>query len=80
MAKHPRVDLDKEYRTRDGQEVELNNIVMRNSAGDRPTFPVKGAILSTTPTGRVRRRRAIWTLSGRWDATKAGDLDLVLVE
>lgn len=78
--KTPPIDLGKTYRTRDGQEVELTEIVPRNSAGGRVTFPVKGAIISISPTGRRLRKRGIWTLSGRWDAPKAGPKDLIEVK
>lgn len=78
--KSPPVDPAKKYRTVGGQDVEISGIVKRNSAGHRVTFPVKGRILSETPTGRIRREHAIWTLAGRFMVGKNHKNDLIEVK
>jgi hypothetical protein len=75
------VSLDKKYRTRRGDEVELHDIVLRNSAGFLVTFPVKGTILvPLKKSTRVRRQFTIWTMDGRESAFVENNLDLVEVE
>ena len=74
------IDLKKKYRTAGGQDVELHDIVKRNSAGRRVTFPVKGAVISVSATGRAVRTRCIWTMAGRYLAGKRHDYDLIEVK
>jgi hypothetical protein len=68
-----KVSLDKKYRTRDGKSVTLHDV------RGLTTFPVKGSILRTTPSGRTKRDYQIWKLDGRFNAIGESDLDLVEV-
>ena len=74
------IDPGKQYRTREGKDVEIRGVVKNNSAGNRVTYPVKGSILSETATGRVVRQYAIWTLAGRFMSGKNHKNDLIEVK
>ena len=42
----------------------LHAIKLHNSAGREVTFPVKGTIITTLPSGRKRYTYTIWKLDG----------------
>ena len=77
-----KVQLDKQYQTRGGRPVELHEINLKPvSARQGPaTFPVKGTVIWTYPSGRTRREYNIWQLNGRFSVFKTTDYDLVEVE
>ena len=60
-----KIEAGKKYHLRGGLTCEVFEIRLYNSAGNRVTFPVKGHILRTTPTGRVKRDYNIWKLNGQ---------------
>jgi hypothetical protein len=68
-----KVSLDKKYQTRDGKKVTLYAIK------GLTTFPVKGALLHTTQSGRTKRDYQIWKIDGRFNAIGESYLDLVEV-
>lgn len=71
------VTLDKKYRTVGGNDVELHEIRLQNSAGGFVTFPVKGSILHVKPSGRIVREYAIWKLDGHSMPTGTTPDDLI---
>lgn len=71
------IDLTKTYTTRDGREVLLHDIILFNSTGFAVTFPVKGSIITHTPTGRLRTKYAIWRIDGRFTVTGEAPEDLI---
>ena len=73
------IDTTRKYATRDGREVVIHEIERHNSLGAEVTFPVKGTIIETMPSGRKRRDFNIWTLDGRdgiWGESPKDIIDL----
>jgi hypothetical protein len=69
-----KVSLDKKNRTRDGKSVTLHDV------SGLTTFPVKGSIHRTTPSGRTKYEYMIWTMNGGYQISAMGDHPLDLVE
>ncbi len=57
-------DTTRKYHTRDGREVVLHEVVTHNSAGEEVTFPIKGTIIETLPSGRKKSAFEIWQMNG----------------
>ena len=77
-----KIDLNKQYKTRGGQDVILHEITTRpvRKGGGPATFPVKGSIINITPTGQKRREFNIWTTSGMFSVLDTSDKDLIEVK
>ena len=78
MTKIP--DTTKTYVTRDGRKVILHEVVLHNSAGEAVTFPVKGTIIETLPSGRRRTTYNIWQMSGRSFVLAEHSQDIINLE
>jgi hypothetical protein len=57
------VDNTHQYRTRSGNAVVIHETVLRNSAGQIVTFPVKGTVIDKA--NPRKKHMQIWTLDGR---------------
>lgn len=56
------IDLKKKYKTRDGRDVILHDIVEFNSCGNRVTYPVKGSIVNKKVYTKLQF--SIWSKDG----------------
>jgi hypothetical protein len=76
------IDINKQYKTRSGLEVDLHEIKLTNSIGKPVTYPVKGTIL-TNDKGRWGHRKTmfmIWSIDGITDIVWGHNKDLDLIE
>jgi hypothetical protein len=59
------IDLNKTYKTRNGCEVVLHDIVLKNSAGGEVSYPVKGTVV--TRKNPRKTTMMIWSIDGITD-------------
>lgn len=71
------IDINKEYKTRDGNVVINLEYIPFNSAGKRVTFPIKGTIVYEKPR---KLQYCIWTKDGKYDPTWSKEEGMDLVE
>ena len=60
------------YVTRDGLRVDINTVEVT-----RYTFPIKGHLITYTPTGRTRRTWGIWKVNGQERAVGEHPTDII---
>ena len=76
------IDLEKQYKTRDGHKVILHDIVLKNSCGKKVTYPVKGTIYldSKKNWGHQKTSYNCWSIDGITDVVWGNNKELDLIE
>jgi hypothetical protein len=75
------IDLEKQYKTRNGYRVILFEIKELNSCGHKVTFPVKGTYYHINPkTGKEKPVYGIWKLDGKHEIFNESKLDLIEIK
>jgi hypothetical protein len=72
------IDKTKKYKTQNGYEVIIEDIIINNGNGKEVTFPVKGSYIIPRKKGKDKKKRTLWTLDGRDNVLKIKTgLDLI---
>jgi NADH:ubiquinone oxidoreductase subunit len=79
MTRKIMIDPSRQYKTRDGKQVQILLIEEQNDVGNKVTYPVKGNILVKSKSGRIVPDYNIWTGIGESRLGKESPNDLVEV-
>ena len=68
-------DQTREYRTRGGDRVIINNFNPKNALGNTVSFPISGQVINKDKPRT--RRRVLWSLEGRCLPLRLSEHDII---